>query len=91
MNILNRIKLKISRGEYEISRHCLSDKLPLYGFTTDDILSAIYTCKSVVKQTDDIRGARYVIFGYALNGTEIEVVCRFINNKVFFITIYDDE
>ncbi len=32
-----------------------------------------------------------VIFGYAIDGTEIEVVCRFINNKVFFITVYEDE
>jgi len=91
MSVLNRIKLKVSRGEYEFSRHCLSDKLPIYDFTTADILNVVYTCKSITKQTDDIRGARYVILGYAKDGTKVEVVCRLINNKVFFITIYEDE
>ena len=91
MNVLNRIKLKISPGEYEFSRHCLSDKLPIYDFTTDDILNAVQTCEKIIKQTDDIRGTRYVIFGYAIDNTKIDIVCRFINNKVFFITIYDYE
>jgi len=91
MNVLSRIKLKISHGEYEFSRHALFDKLPIYGFTTDDILNAAHTCKSVIKQTDDIRGTRYVILGQALNGAEIEVVCRFIGDKILFITIYDYE
>ncbi len=40
MNILNRIKLKVSRGEYELSRHCILDKLPEYNFTVTDILNA---------------------------------------------------
>jgi hypothetical protein len=35
-----------------------------------------------------MRGTRYVILGNAINGTPIEVVCRFVNEKVFFITIY---
>jgi len=91
MNVLNRIKLKISNGEYEFSRHSLFDKLPIYNFTTDDILNAVFTCEKILKQIDDIRGTRYVIFGYALNGAEVEVVCRFINNKVLFVTIYDYE
>jgi hypothetical protein len=91
MNVLNRIKLKISRGEYEFSRHALFDKLPLYNFTTDDILNAVFTCGRILKQTDDTRGTRYVIFGYALNGAEVEVICRFISNKVLFVTIYDYE
>ncbi|CAN5497995.1 hypothetical protein BH10ACI1_BH10ACI1_13120 [soil metagenome] len=91
MKILNRVKSKISRGEYEFTRHCLFDKLPTYNFTTDDILNAVFTCEKVIKQTDDIRGTRYVIVGYALNGVEIEVICRFFDNKIIFITIYDYE
>lgn len=91
MIILNRIKLKISRSEYEFSRHSLLNKLPLYDFTTDDILNCIYTGESVIRQTDDVRGTRYVILGFALNGAKIEIVCRFIDNKVVFITIYDYE
>ena len=91
MNILNRIKLKISRGEYIFSDHTLYDKLDIYGFTTDDILNVVSTCESVVKQTNDIRGTRYVILGYAIDGTPVEVVCRFYNEKIYFITIYDYE
>lgn len=91
MNVLNRIKLKISRGEYNFSEHSFHDKLEKYGFSPDDILNAVFTCESIVKQTNDVRGTRYVILGYALNGTPIEVVCRFYNEKVYFITIYDYE
>jgi hypothetical protein len=83
--------MKISRGEYEFSRHSLLDKLPLYNFTTDDVLNCIFTCEKIIKQTDDVRGTRYVILGLALNGAKTEVVCRFIDNKVVFITIYDYE
>ena len=91
MNVLNRIKLKISRGEYEFTRHCLFDKLPIYDFTTDDILNTVHTCENVVKQINDVRGTRYVIFGYALSGAEVEVVCRFTADKILFVTIYDYE
>jgi hypothetical protein len=89
MNVLNRIKLKISRGEIAFSEHLLSDKLPLYDFTAKDVIHAVNTCENVIKQTDDIRGVRYVILGYARNGVPVDVVCRFVNEKVFFLTIYD--
>ena len=91
MNVLNLIKLKISRGEYEFSQHCILDKFPKYNFTIDDILNAVFSCENIIKQTDDMHGTRYVIIGYAIDDTPIEVVCRFVNNKVFFITIYDYE
>ena len=91
MNVLNRIKLKVSRGEYNFSDHSLFDKLEFYGFTIDDILNAVSTCENIIKQTNDIRGTRYVIVGYAVNGTPVEVVCRFYNEKVYFLTIYDYE
>ncbi len=61
MNVLNRIKLKISRGEYNFSDHSLFDKLEFYGFTIDDILHAVATCENIIKQTNDVRGTRYVI------------------------------
>ena len=91
MNFLNLIKLKISRGEYEFTRHALFDKLPLYGFTTDDILNAVETCESVIKQTDDVRGTRYILLGRTTNGVSVEVVYRLGNDKILFITIYDYE
>ena len=91
MNVLNRIKLQISRGQYEFSQHSILDKLRKYNLTIDDIFNAVFSCQNVIKQTDDMRGTRYVIIGYAIDDTPIEVVCRFVNNKVFFITIYDYE
>jgi hypothetical protein len=49
MNVLNRIKLKISRGEYSFSDHSIYDKLEICGFTTEDLLNAVSTCKTVIK------------------------------------------
>jgi hypothetical protein len=91
MNVLNRIKLKISRGEYNFLDHSIYDKLEIYGLTTEDILNAVSTCESIIKQTNDVRGTRYVILGSTINGMPIEVVCRFYNEKIYFITIYDYE
>ncbi len=89
MNVLNRIKLKISRGEFAFSEHLLLDKLPLYNFSAHDVINAVNTCENVVKKTDDIRGTSYVIIGSARNGMPVEIICRFINQKVYFITIYE--
>ncbi len=89
MTALTRIKLKISRGEFAFSSHSIYDKLELYNFTADDILNCVFTCQKVIKQTGDERGTRYVIIGCAIDGTPIEVVCRFMNGIVYFITIYD--
>ncbi len=58
MNVLNRIKLKISRGEFAFSDHSIYDKLEVYNFSTDDILSAVRNCEKVIKQINDIRGTR---------------------------------
>ncbi len=91
MNVLNRIKLKISRDEIAFSNHIIDDKLNIYRFTSDDVLNAVFTCESVIKQTNDVRGTRYVIIGSAINGTAVEVVCRFYNEKLYFITIYEYE
>lgn len=58
MNVLNRVKLKISRGEYEFSQHSVLDKLPKYSFTIADVFNDISSCENIVAQTDDMRGTR---------------------------------
>ena len=92
MNDINRIRLKIARGEFEHSQHTLFEKLDLYGFTTDDVLYCVTSCEHVVRERNDVRGTKYVILGYAINGEPIELVCRFRSDGILvFITIYDYE
>ncbi|MEJ7862581.1 MAG: DUF4258 domain-containing protein [Pyrinomonadaceae bacterium] len=91
MNVLNRIKLKISRGEYSFSDHSIYDKLEICGFTTEDLLNAVSTCKTVIKQTNTRAERDMLYIGYAISGKPIEIVCRFYNKKVYFITVYDYE
>lgn len=92
MNVLSRIKLKVLDGEIAFSRHLLFDKLPLYNFSTEDVISAVNSCKTFIKQTGDIRGTRYFILGQEKNGMPIEVVCRFRSDGyLIFITIYEYE
>lgn len=92
MNVLNRIKLKISRGEISFTEHLLFEKLPRYGFSLKDVINAVNSCENIIKQTNDFRGTRYVIIGFANNGTPIEVVCRFASDgNLIFVTIYEYE
>jgi hypothetical protein len=66
MNVLNRIKLKISRGEYSFSDHSIYDKLEICGFTTEDLLNAVSTCKTVIKQTNT-RAERDMLYSVTLS------------------------
>jgi hypothetical protein len=66
MNVLNRIKLKISRGEYSFSDHNIYDKLEICGFTTEDLLNAVSTCKTVIKQTNT-RAERDMLYSVTLS------------------------
>ncbi len=66
MNVLNRIKLKISHGEYSFSDHSIYDKLEICGFTTEDLLNAVSTCKTVIKQTNT-RAERDMLYSVTLS------------------------
>jgi len=81
MNVLNRIKLKISRGEYNFSDHSIYDKLEIYGLTTEDILNAVSTCESIIKQTNDVRGTRYLYSALLLTACQSKLSVVFIMKR----------
>lgn len=90
MKVINRIRQKILRSEFVFSDHTLFDKLKKHNFTLKDILAGISNGEIVEKQTHDLRGTKYVIIGNALDGREIEIVCRFrADNNLIIITVYE--
>ena len=87
--ILIAIRRSISRGEYDLTVHAVEemtgDDLDVY-----DIENAVLTGVLVNEQTDDPRGTRYTIAGFASDRkTRVEVVGRFKETGVFLvITVY---
>lgn len=88
MNVLNRIKLKISREEVDYSNHVL-DNLDDLNLTKDDINHTISTCAEIKKEVDFV-STKYVILGLAIDGMPTKVVCAFRNELLIFISIHED-
>lgn len=90
MTAIHRIRQKILTGEFVFSIHTLLDKLPDLNWTTEDVINGILNGEIIEKLTGDPRGARYVILGYAIEGKEIEIICRFrADRKLIIITAYE--
>jgi len=90
MTTIQRIRQKILNGEFVFSVHTLLDKLPELNWTTEDVIDGILDGEIIEKLTRDPRGARYVILGYADDGREMEIVCRFrADKKLIIITAYE--
>ncbi len=90
MSIIRRIRQKILRDEFVFSVHTTLDKLPELDLNTKDVISAIFNGEIIEKLTDDRRGTRYVILGFAAGNREIEIVCRFrADNQLIIITVYE--
>ena len=81
MTAIHRLRRKILNGEFVFSVHTLLDKLPELNWTTEDVINGILNGEIIKKLNGDPRGARYVILGYAADGKEIEIVCRFRAEK----------
>jgi len=89
MSALQKIRRKVSNSQFIIGRHVF-DKLEELGLTAEDVFLVVKYGELVNELTDDPRGARYVIIGEATDGTDLELVCRFLETgQVFFITCYD--
>ena len=58
------------------------------GITNDDVRRAIIEGSLKARQTRDPRGTRYVFLGPAMDGRQIEVVCRLIPDVVRIVTVY---
>jgi hypothetical protein len=90
MTIIHRIRQKILNGEFVFSVHTLLDKLPELNLTTEDVIGGILDGEIIEKLTEDPRGIRYVILGYANDEREIKIVCRFrADKKLIIITAYE--
>ncbi len=89
MSVIQRIRDKVNRGEFFFSEHSY-DELKADYLTTKDAISAIMNGRVERKLTHDYRGTRYVIVGFAADGREMELVCRFHESRhLIIITAYE--
>jgi len=88
MSTLGRIRRKILDGDYFVTAHMSEVSMPNDGLVTEDVENAILKGWVASKMTGDPAGTRYMVRGPALDGTEIEVVCRFSSGDLVLITVY---
>jgi len=89
MSILERIKRNIIDREYYLSSHT-EIELVEDNLTRHDVENAILEGFLDKELTHDLRGTRYRIEGPALDGREIHVICRFLEEKqLLIITAYE--
>ena len=89
MDVLQQIKEKVLRGEYEFAIPHFFEEMAEDGLIFPDIEWAIAHGHIRRKFTRDPRGARFELAGPALDGREIAIICRIkTTGKLLFITTY---
>ena len=91
MGILQRIKVAVRDGHYEVTEHAIQEA-EADGFGPLDLRNAMLKGQLFKKMTKDPRGTRYIILGTALDERKLFLVCRFTERKeVRIITVYAEE
>ncbi len=88
-HILEKIRLAILNGNYDLTSHAIDEMVEDF-LSIYDIESAIFTGQMTKIETDDPRGIRYTVIGYAKDRkTEVGVVGCFPEQNVYLIiTVY---
>ena len=87
---IKSIRRKIREGLYEFTVHAL-EEMDEDDLDEADVRTAILSGVIGTELTDDPRGTRFVILGFAVDELrEIEVVCRFLPSGLLrIITVYE--
>ena len=84
-----RIKQSIRAGNYLIGDHC-STELAYDGFSDQDAVTAVLNAEECDKLTGDESHIRFVIYGLARDGREIDVVVMIHEGTIIFKTAYEN-
>ena len=89
MDILQEIREKVSKGEYEFTIPHFFEEMADDNLILPDIEWAIANGHIRKKFTRDPRGTRYEVVGPAIDGRELAIICRIKSTgKLLFITTY---
>lgn len=88
MNILDKIRQKVSEEAYKITSHA-NEEMSEDHLIAVDIENAILNGQIKKKFSRDPRGMRYEIVGKSLDGRNVGIVCRILpSGKLLIITVY---
>ncbi|MBI2762130.1 MAG: DUF4258 domain-containing protein [Chloroflexi bacterium] len=87
--ILSRIRAAVRHAAYDMTVHAI-EEMAEDDLDIDDVESAVLNGRIAKVETDDPRGARYTVFGPAVDReTPVGVVVRFTaNDRLLIITVY---
>ena len=89
MVIINKIKEKIIRCEYEFTIPHFFEEMANDNLVFADIIMAIAHGRIRRKFTRDPRGVRYEVVGTSTDGREIGIICRIKSTgRLLLITAY---
>ena len=89
MSVIQRIRQKVLRGEFEVSDHTF-DELLADNFRLADAVKGILNGRVIRTFTHEYPVARYAIEGKTNDGRLIEIICCFLSSgKVRIITVYE--
>jgi hypothetical protein len=91
MTVLTRIKAAVREGRYEVTDHAKQEAED-DEFGPSDVRHAVLEGELVRRYTRDPRGTRYKLFGPALDGRMMCVVCRFNEfGDIRLVTVYAEQ
>ena len=91
MALLDEIRAKVARDEFEYSQHALDQSI-LRHIRVDEVREAIFTCELVEDYPEDKYGPSCLLLGFTRAGRSLHVQCSYPSrDRIKVITAYEPD
>src|SRR5687767_6134476 len=91
MALLNEIRAKVGRDEFEYSQRALDQSI-VRDIRVDELREAVGTCEVIEDCPDDKYGPSCLLLGFTRAGRPLHVQCSYPSrDRVKIITVYDPD
>jgi hypothetical protein len=91
MSLIQRLREKIARGEFEFSQHAIGQSA-IRGITILEIRETFATGEIIEDYPDDKYGPSCLVLGFTVEGRPLHVQCSYPSRPlVKFVTMYEPD
>lgn len=91
MSLIQRLREKIARGEFEFSQHAIGQSATR-GIAVEEIREAFATGEIIEDYPDDKYGPSCLVLGFTAEGRPLHVQCSYPSRPlVKFVTLYEPD
>ena len=91
MGIVERIRRKAKKGQFEFSKHAV-DQTIVRHITVSEVREAVETCEWIEDYPDDERGPSCLLLGITRRGRPLHLQCSYPSRPVVkIITVYEPD